>query len=707
MVELQLLGGVSLRSDDGPVTGLAARRHPLALLALLATAPQQALSRAKAVGLLWPDVDETTGRNRLSSTVYPLRKLLGAAALNATGDTLGLAPSSLACDVWRFEEALHAGDWAAALHHYRGPFMDGFYLEAAPLFEERLFEERERLERAWRGAVEALAGDAERDGRHRDSAKAWQRLFAHDPLDSATAGRLVQALAAAGSYSEARRTADLHAARLSEELGVTPDEDFLRIVDALRRQQPGGAAAETPSIAVLLFDAPRAGESPAVAEGVHGGILNRLTALEGLTVIARSSVRRFRDSDLGASQLGAQLGVRWVLEGSVQTHGDQFRVDVRLVEARRDRQVWAQEFVATLDAENYFGVLADIAAQICDQLSYRLTLQQRAGLQLRATENLEVHRLAAMGRLYLDHRSPEDMQRALGCFEQAVALDPGHALSWVGLADTLGLMHAYGFADDGVLPRAREAIATALAKDPACAEAHAAHGRMLGQERRQPEARRALLRAIELRPGYAEAHNWITIGHQIEGEIGRALDSAHRAVTLNPLSPEAVINLCSSLMFAGRHVEAEREAARALQLEPGYGTADFYQAVMHYENKRFLEALRRLEGLALPWLGSGVETLRALCHTALGEHERAESLLQAIRKSGHAFNEGLVLAALGREDEAMAALERFSPDGEMTMAVGYWPAVTARYLFRRAWDSLDAGRLRERLLRRMERSWGM
>ena len=168
----------------------------------MATGPVARCREAGAAGLIAGGVDlrdvldpqltllEQLQRDFPLESQATLRKLLGANALSATGDSLGLATTALDCDVWRFEAALRAGDWEQAVTHYRGPFMDGFFLEGAPIFEERLFEERQRLERAWRGAVESLAGDAERAGRHRDAAQAWQLLFAHDPLDSAVAGKL-------------------------------------------------------------------------------------------------------------------------------------------------------------------------------------------------------------------------------------------------------------------------------------------------------------------------------------------------------------------------------------------------------------------------------------------------------------------------------------------------------------------------------------
>ena len=201
---LRLLGDTALYRDGQPVSGPAARRHPLALLALLAMAPDRSVSRPRAVGLLWPDANESTGRNRLSSTTYTLRKALGPDALTATGDTLRLARELFECDLWRFLEAVEAGDHEAAVRAYGGDLLDGHYLADSSLFEERVAQQRSSLHRSWREAVRALAHAAEQTDRPGSAAHHWQTLAADDPLDTDVATRLLRSLAAAVRRQEAR-----------------------------------------------------------------------------------------------------------------------------------------------------------------------------------------------------------------------------------------------------------------------------------------------------------------------------------------------------------------------------------------------------------------------------------------------------------------------------------------------------------------------
>ena len=702
-IDVRLLGGAVLRRNGEPLTGAAVRRHPLALLALLATATGCALSRPKVIGLLWPDADEATGRNRLSSTIYPLRKALGADVLTASGDTLRLEPDRLVCDVWQFREALEAGDLETAVKRYGGPFLDGFYIDDSALFEERVERERRELHRAWRRAARTLAETAEADGRNGEAAHLWRALCDDDALDSTLAARLVRALAATGRRHEALQTAERHVAILHEELGAEPDAVFQRIIRQLREKPPNSGELPEASIAVLFFDAPDR-ETATLGEGIHGGILNRLATVEGLTVIARTSIQRFRGTDRSAADIGRELSVRWVLEGEIQSRGERFRVDTRLVEAHSERPVWACDYVGSTNASDYFDIQAEITETLFERLRHHVTPDERLRLAHLPTDNPEADRRTTRARMHLDQRTPESMQRALECFEEAVALDPAFAVAWVGIADTLGLMHAYGFVTADILPRAGDAIARALQVDEHCAEAHAANGRMLGQLKREYEARQALRRAVALKPGYAEAHNWLTVGYHVSGDIEAAFDSARRAIALNPLSTEALSNLASTLLFQGKPDEALQQAQRVLELEPDYGTATFFAALAHYESRRFENALQALDGLELPWVGAGVATVRALALAAMDQKNQARALLPVIQHAGYPFDEGLVLAALGEPDAAFEAFARARFEAP-EFAVAYWPTVCIRYLFGPVWDTLRGDPRYAELSQRIEAGW--
>ena len=232
-----------------------------------------------------------------------------------------------------------------------------------------------------------------------------------------------------------------------------------------------------------------------------------------------------------------------------------------------------------------------------ERLRHQVTPDERLRLARVPTDNLEAHRLAAEARRHLDLRSPDSMRSALECFENAVAMDPDFAVAWVGIADTLGLQFAYGHATPDVLTRAGAAIRTALEADPHCAEAHAAQGRFHGQFKDEKNARQSLRRAVELKPGYAEAHNWLTVGYQISGHIEAAGDSSRRAAALNPLSVEAVSNSASALLYSGDPARALPIVEKVLEREPGYGTATFFAALAQYRNATHLCTINKFQRL--------------------------------------------------------------------------------------------------------------
>lgn len=243
MPHLTLLGGALLEDETGPISGPAARRHPLALMALLATAPSGTRSRSKVVGLLWPEKPERRARRRLNTCVHRVRSDLGQAAIDSVGDDLRMDFAVVACDVPRFEDALEEGRLERAVDLYGGPFLDGFRLKGSAAFEKWTDRERGRLARRYREALGTLAERAEERGDASAAARWWRQRAREDPYDSRTVRRLMEALAAAGNRAEALRVARVHGRMLEDELGTRPDEEVLELADQLAEGEAGTGPA--------------------------------------------------------------------------------------------------------------------------------------------------------------------------------------------------------------------------------------------------------------------------------------------------------------------------------------------------------------------------------------------------------------------------------------------------------------------------------
>lgn len=233
---LGMLGGVSLTGPDGPVTGRAAQRRRLAVLAILAVAPAGSVSRDRIVALLWPETSQDKARHLLSDAIYALRKALGKGAIESLGDEeLRLESDVVATDVADFERALEAGDLEGAVSAYGGEFLDGFHVSDAREFERWVEEERQRLRALYGEVLEELARTAEQADEPTAGVRWWRKRVAQDPLDSRVVRCLMDALVAAGSPAGAVSRATAHARLVREELGVDPGEEVLELLDRLRR----------------------------------------------------------------------------------------------------------------------------------------------------------------------------------------------------------------------------------------------------------------------------------------------------------------------------------------------------------------------------------------------------------------------------------------------------------------------------------------
>jgi TolB-like protein len=665
MPQLRLLGRAAVLDDQGRTAALSSRRHPMALLALLSATPSHALTRSRLVGFLWPDAPEKTGRNRLTTCVHQVRRALGERVLLSAGGDLQLDPDALPSDVVRFRAALEEGDQAAAVALYHGPFLDGFWLDGAREFEERVEEERDRIERAYREALEGLARAAGAEGDHATAVRWWRERAKRTPLDSRVTLELVEATARAGSRGEALETARMHAARLAEDLGAEPDPAFLARVEELTRRPttratPRPAAvtgASHRSLAVLPFDVSgTSADAQLLADGLLEDLLTELARIPELVVISHRSVATYRGTPRHPVEVARELRVAHVVQGSVQVLHDRLRLRVRLVDAARDVYVWAERYDRELTPGDMFEIQGDLAGKIAHTL--RLEIDGARG-ERRApvTEDLEAYRLCAQGRAFMSDRSRASMWRAVESFEKAIERDPEYALAWAGLSDALVLLGDYHHEEPEVVrDRGERAARRALALDPELAEAHAALGNFLSWQRRITEAVVSHRRATELRPGYAHAHQWLCWVNLLGGDPDRAQIAGMRATRLDPLEPEAGINLAAAHLGVGDPDAGLAEARRVLTLYPDFQYGRFIEGLTLWHlgdwegGREALEALSDAWGRGLPQLG------RVVALAGSGAAREARSALAELSDRMSPFHRVLARAALGDAEGALEGL---------------------------------------------------
>ena len=459
------------------------------------------------------------------------------------------------------------------------------------------------------------------------------------------------------------------------------------------------------SIAVLPFVSMNPDQAGSFNDGIHDDLSTRFSGIQGLNVIARSSVERYRQSDKSSTEIAAELGVRWVLEGTVQRTGDQVRVSASLVDPGSGLQAWADSYVYDLSAEKLFFVQSEIAHMIAEALQTRLTPQEERIVRATPTRDLQAFGLVVEAETLLEAREEAQMRRALSLFEQALELDSDFSLAWVGVANALYELVDYGFAmPDDAVDRAMRAAEHAIRLDPENPEALVAAGIIHHLELDGLEAMRRLEHAIELRPSYADAFSKVSWVAQILGRPQLAAQSAEKALALNPLAVEPRANFALTRLMRGEYELALSALRPDNNLIQDWPTNRFYEGVVLYHMGRYSEAIDILNGLSIPWAGFGPEATLALATAATGDEETASRMLTELENAkAHPFLTGLVHASLGDSEAAFAAIDSI----DNWTADADWPVLAARYLFPTVLDPLRSDPRYDRMLRSIDRAWGL
>lgn len=713
MVEFRVLGITGLRRDDGTFdqSFLTGPKRLALLTYLMIAKPRSFHRRDKLLALFWPEVGEKSARNSLSNMLYHIRSSLGDEVLINRGvEEISINFDRIWCDVLAFEQALEDDEHLEALNHYHDDLLQGFHVtDISNAFESWLDSERERLKKEAAEAAWQLAGEAEEIG-NMSAAQSWaKKAVTYTDLSEEAHIRLVKLLERSGLRTEALKAYEEFAQKLKKVWEMEPSLAFMQLVNKIRNHKSIGSVQQNQekkpvqerSIAVLPFETLGSTEPSAFTGGVHRDILSRLSNISDLQVISRTSVRKYAHTDKSVREIRRELHATWFLEGDVQETGGRVQVNVRLINAELDRQVWARHYRKSLTAENLFKIQSEITKEIAESLKAELSPEEKRRVERRPTDNLNAYRLYAQGRSWLDMRTEDGMRKALHYFNRAIEQDPAYALASVGLADTLSLLHDYGFEEaEKVLPRAEEAIRKALEQDSGLAEAHASYGLLHSNRYEGTEAIQELKQAIDLRPGYAEAHNWLSWVSVLLGNAEEALENAQNAVKLDPLSPEAVSNLSLSYLITGESEKALKQAERVCELQPTWTTGPFYKGLAYYHLGRIEKARSIFKDLKVPWAGKGPLASLALTEVTAGNRQQAKVYLRKFEKENEHFASGLIWAALGDMEKAFSAfnnIERWEA----------WPCLSLHHLYPEPFYNLKQDTRFKELLEDLNRSWGL
>jgi len=676
MIELKIIGPVELRGKDGKLEhSFLAGPKRLALLSyLILNRPRGMQRRDRVLPLLWPEKGQKSARNSLSNLLYHIRNTLGSDILITRGtEELGIDASKLHCDALEFEKLIKEGKMPEAVKLYRSDLLEGLHVtNASPEFDQWLEQERDRFRKRYGNALETLAEKDEKRGNLKEAARWWTLKNQVFPYDTRVVKRIIEVLAASGNRAEALQKARQHAELLQQELGIDHQETMNELTDGLDKasiklRQPVSGnnrkieRLDFKSVAILPFEELGKHEDTSnFAGGLHNDLLTRLSGVSALNIISRTSVLQYRETTKPIPQIAEELGAGTVVEGSIQFRVGRMRLNIQLIDVKKDRHIWAETYDREFTAEHFFDIQSELALKITDSLKARLTPGEKKRLtEWAPTDDLEAHRLYTYGRRQLDQRTEKGMKRAVEYFQSAVEQDPDYALAWVGLADALALQYDYGYSDkESTLPEAERAIENALKIDSNLAEAYASLGLLHSNRHRGAAAIHELKRAVELQPSYAEAHNWLSWNYQLLGQPVEALESAKKAVDLNPLSPEALSNLSISYLYNGYLEKALSESLRGIEIQPDWDGQVIHHGLALFNLERYTEAKKVLQGKNVPWAGNGPLATLALCHIMIGEIDKAKKIKKELEDKGDLFATGLIEATLGNKDRALNLFEQ-------------------------------------------------
>src|SRR6266576_734562 len=431
------------------------------------------------------------------------------------------------------------------------------------------------------------------------------------------------------------------------------------------------------SIAVLPFvDLSQSKDQEYFCDGISEEILHTLAKVGGLRVVGRASSFSFKGRNSNAREIGENLNVENVLEGSLRREGNRVRITAELIDARNGFHVWTETY--DRDVEGVFALQDEITRAIVDALKIKLAVPHSAHEQ----RNRDVYDLYLQGLYFSNKSSEEDLRRALNFFQRAVEKDPTFSSAWTGIAKVWYFLADVYVRPLEAYPSSREAALKAISLDEKDAEAHcylSEAKRVLDWDIAGENAE--LNRALQLDPNSAPAHFFLSLLPLFRGELQEGLRLVLDAKKLDPVSPITSYVATAAYLANGRIDDAVVEGQRTLQLDPNYFYLDSDLAAAYREKGNFTEAIalytKAQEATHLP--SSGL----AITYARMGREMEARNILaQLLQAREKRYVSAPVIAAVyvafGDKDEAFRWLEQaFAEHSAILQWIAFLPEFRA------------------------------
>jgi TolB-like protein len=587
-LRIALLGGLGITGGEATARASLTRKAK-ALVAYLALQGGRPQSREKLAELLWGNSAEEQARANLRQTLSLVRKSLngdGPAFLVTDGDQISLAGQDIDLDVAKFEHLVaeatpDALKRAAAL--YKGDLLDGFSLKEDS-FEAWARTERERLRHLACDALTKLIAHCDEVGDTERCVETAARLLRLDPLREAAHRILISAYAAQGRQASALKQFEACRDILKRELGVEPEPETVALYRDIRNQRALAPQGETDTAMKLEAEGPPLPDGPSVAvlpfenksgdpdqsyfaDGLTENIITGLTRFREILVIGVSSSFAARDKTLDVQQVGHQLGVEHVVEGTVRKAANRVRVTAQLIDAASGHRVWAEQYDHDLD--DIFVVQDEITNVIVATLAGRIEGAGRHRAEHKAAKDMSAYDYWLRGRHCLNSFTKDGFLEARRHFESALELEPGYARAYADLARS----HLYEYeaswseAPLEALDRCYQLAQKAVDLDDADSTARYALAWAYACRNQLELAMVHIEKAIALNPN--DYHNLCAKSFYlaVSGKLAEGIACSSEAMRLNPFAPNACLFAIGLGEFGAKHYE---EAIRAFGAMTSY-----------------------------------------------------------------------------------------------------------------------------------------
>jgi TolB-like protein len=426
----------------------------------------------------------------------------------------------------------------------------------------------------------------------------------------------------------------------------------------------GAAQVSGHSIAVLPFEnASHDPNAEYLSEGISEALINSLTELQQLRVIARSTAFHYKGKDVDPQQVGRELHVTAVLTGRVRQVQDSLSVQVDLVDAITGAQLWGAAYDRKIS--DVVSVKQAIAREVTQKLKLRLTGEEERRLVKRDTSNAEAYQFYLRGRYLWNKRTPDGLKQATKEFQQAIERDPNFALGYAGLADTYLLLQQYvGVPSSEAMPKARAAVDRALQIDDSLAEAHASSALAYQFAWQWAEAEQEYERAIALNDNYATAHHWFCSYYLVKGQLDDALREIRRAQELDPLSQIINANFTIIFLLKNEIDAAIEQCQKIIAADPNHIIGHDWLGWAYLQEGQLEKAITEREKVvAISQRASPHLSALGYVYAVAGRRSDALRLLQELEEryaKGDGVGQGpaAICAGLGDFDQAFAWLEK-------------------------------------------------